>query len=357
MASTQNEIAQRSPANRWARPSTPEDAPAIIALMKEAGLQPHVEPDHLHWKYWQERADWPGSRSFVLTDGRDLLAHGAVVPGTLRWGTTQARVIHMIDWAARPAAVGAGVVLMKYVGCLTDYLFGIGGSEQTLKIMPLIGYRFCGTVSGYVRPLSPLALLKRPSKPRWKLAPRLARSMLWSLSAPVGGRTGWQARRIGAQELERISTVLPAASLGTALLERNPALLRHALACPIVPVELFALENAGQVRGYFLLSYAPGQARLADWWVDSEDAADWRALIHSAVQVAKRKGGLAELVVWSSDPAQSPILKDCGFHERLSLPIYFRSSRSLKVPQECVRLQMLDNDAFYLYFGRNELWA
>lgn len=342
---------------RRVRPSTPEDGAAIVALMKEAGLQPHEEPAQLHWKYWQARADWSGSRSFVLTEGNHILAHGAVVPGTLRWGERQARVIHMIDWAARRDAVGAGVVLMKHIGGMTDFLLGIGGSSHTLKIMPLIGYRPCGAVTGCVRTLSPRGILRRPTGPRWKLAPRAARSLFWSLSAPRTDTAGWRARRIGVDEVARIAQVFPDQRPDLALFERSPELLRHAMACPIVPVEAFALERAGRFGGYFVLSYAPGQARIIDLWMRSSDPADWRALVHSAVSQAKGRGGLAELIAWSSDPQLSRIFESCGFHARLSLPIFLRSSGGVPLPEKTLRVQMIDNDAYYLYFGQNELWA
>jgi hypothetical protein len=339
------------------RPSIPEDGPAIVALMKQAGLQPHEDPAHLHWKYWQARADWPAPRSFVLTDGKDILAHGAACPGTLRWGAGQGRVIHMIDWAARRDSVGAGVLLMKQVACTSDFLLGIGGSGQTLRIMPLIGYRPCGTVTGYVRTLSALRIAERPGQARWKVPPRMARSLLWSLSAPRADVGRWQARRIGAEEAARIADALPDSRPGTVLFGRSPDLFRHLLACPIVPVELYALEQAGRALGYFVLSYAPGQARLADLWLASEDPADWRALAHCAVRQAQSRGGLAELVAWSSDPWLSQVFDACGFQARLTLPIYLRSAGEVPVPRETLRVQMIDNDAFYLYFGRNELWA
>lgn len=340
---------------RWLRASTPADGPAIVSLMKAAGLEPHEEPAHLHWKYWQERPDWSGSRSFVLTDGREILAHGAVVPGMLRWGATQARVIHMIDWAARRDAIGAGAVLMKRIGGMTDFLLGVGGSDDTLKIMPLIRYRPCGIVTGYVRTLSPLAILKRPTGPHWKLAPRVVRSFLWSLSATDVG--DWQVRQIGIHEVAIISTVLTGKRPDSVFLGRTPELIRHALACPIVPVELYALEKAGRIGGYFVLSYAPGQARLTDLWMNSSDQADWRALVHSAVRWARAKGGIAEVVAWSSDPNLSQVFESCGFHARLTLPIYLRSSGNVPVPRETLRVQMIDNDSYYLYSGRNELWA
>lgn len=342
---------------RWVRPSTPQDGAAIIALMRQAGLQPHTEPEHLRWKYWQERSDWPGPRSFVLTDGRDILAHGAVVPGTLCWGASRTRVIHMIDWAARREAVGAGVVLMKHMGTMADFLMGIGGSDHTLKIMPLLGYRCLNTVTGYVRTISPPGILKRPTGPRWKLAPRVARSLFWSLSAPRADSAGWQVRRIGIKDVARIANALPDSRSDSVVLGRTPELIRHALACPIVPVELYALEKAGRIEGYFILSYPPGQARLTDLWMNSQDVADWRALVLAAVRQARSRDDVAELAAWSSDPQLSQVFEACGFHARLTLPIYLRSSGAVPVPQQPIGVQMIDNDLFYLYFGANALWA
>jgi hypothetical protein len=129
------------------------------------------------------------------------------------------------------------------------------------------------------------------------------------------------------------------------------------LDCPIVPIELYGLEKGGRIDGYFLLSYAPGQARIADMWIASQEPAAWRALINAAVTQARSKRGLAELVVWSSDPSLPQILDDCGFHERLSLPLSLRPSESPSVPRDIMRVQMLDSDAFYLYLGGGELWA
>lgn len=357
MSSTKDESISRLKINRWVRPSVPEDAPAIVDLMRQAGLQPHVELEHLQWKYWQERPDWPGTRSYVLTNGRDLLAHGAVVPGTLCWDGQRARVIHMIDWAARRDALGAGVILMKHIGGLADFLLGVGGSNDTLSIMPRIGYVARGEVTGYVRTLAPLGILRRPVRPEWKRGPRIVRSALWCWSAPRTQLNGWSARRMELGELDELRSVLPRERPGLAIFERSPMLLRHMLACPIVPVEAFVLERGGQIGGYFLLSYAPGQARLIDGWMSSADPADWRALTHAAVQASRQHGGMAELVAWASDPYFAQTLRESGFHARLTLPIYLRPSVGETIPREILRVHMIDNDAFYLHFSGNELWA
>lgn len=357
MSSRQVQAARTGTRSLEVRPSVPDDAPAIVELMREARLQPHVQLEHLQWKYWRERSDWRGPRSYVLTDGRELFAHAAIIPGTLRTAKGDARVAHLIDWAARRNVAGAGVRLMMHVGRSVDFLLGIGGSRDTLAIMPKLGYQPCGTVTGHVRTVAPLGILKRPAPSPWKLLPRIARSTLWLISAPRHELRGWEARRIGTSEVERICAALPAPRPGLAVLGRNAGVLNQALSCPIVPVELYALERAGKVGGYFLLSFAPGQARLADCWMDSGNRADWHAMIQAAVQQSRRKGGIAELIAWSSDPVLERALRECGFHARLHLPLYLRPAMREPVPRETLRVQMLDDDAFYLYFGRNALWA
>ena len=263
----------------------------------------------------------------------------------------------MIDWAARRDALGAGVILMKHIAGFADFLLGIGGSPDTLSIMPRIGYQPWGTVTGYVRTLAPLGILRRPVHPAWKRWPRIARSALWCLAAPRSDLRGWRVRQMEPQQLDSLGAVLPAERPGLTVFSRIVDALRHALACPIVPVELFVLDRDGQIGGYFLLSYAPGQARLADAWMLSEDPADWRVLVHAAVQQAQSRGGMAELAVWASDGAFAQSLRAAGFHQRLSLPIYLRPSVGESVPSMPPRVQMLDNDAYYLHFGGNELWA
>src|SRR5277367_713063 len=104
--------------------------------MAEAGLIANTSADEQRWKYWQERPDWPGPRSYVMTRGSEILAHAALVPGVFATDSQRVRVVHLIDWAARPSATGAGVSLMKHIGRLTDALLAIGGSAQTRKILP-----------------------------------------------------------------------------------------------------------------------------------------------------------------------------------------------------------------------------
>jgi hypothetical protein len=325
--------------------------------MAEAGLRPNSDPEHFEWKYWRERGDWPGPRSFVLTRGAEILAHAAIIPGACRSGEQRVKTLHIIDWAARPTATGAGVRLMKYLGQTTDALLSVGGSAQTLQLLPHIGFLPMGAATCYVRPLHPLRILGPSTHPPAMLLPRLARGMLWKLRAPSGGTDGWQARHVESSELSRLTSVLPAPVRGMSVFERGEDLFRYVLACPIAPMDLYVLERADRAHGYFLLSFALRQARLADCWMDSDDPADWRALIQCAVLKASQHPRAAELTAWASDEFLSERLDECGFHARGNLAVQMLAPRNPELAATTLRVQMLDNDAAYRHPGRSEFWA
>jgi hypothetical protein len=342
---------------RGVRPAAPADGPQIAALLAEAGLRPNMLLEELHWKYWQGRADWPGPRSFVMARGGEILAHAGIVPGRCVWAGGRVRTIHLIDWAARPDALGAGVALLKQIGRLTDALVSIGGSAQTRQILPHLGFRPFGEATGFVRALNPLRILASGGSPTWKILPRLARSVFWAATAPSAGPGDRQAHRIGPDEVGAVPWEFPAPPRDTAIFERSDILFRYVLTCPMTPVELYAWEQRGRPRGYFLLAFAPGQVRLADCWVPSDAPNDWRALIQAAVRQALKDSDAAELVTWASDAVLSRALRECGFHARGAQPIQLLARKDLRIDATTLRVQMLDNDAAYGHHGRAELWA
>jgi hypothetical protein len=340
------------------RPSTPADAPAITELFAQANLRPNADPQALHWKYWQERADWPGPRSFVLTRGNDLIAHGALILGTFAWAARRETMGHVIDWVARRGEVGAGVALMKHIGQQVGSLLAIGGSADTLRILPYIGFRSAGLATAYVRPLFPLRMLRGMQRSDWRKLARVARGVAWKLAAPVARDAQWRARRIESNaDLNKLVSVVPHPSVGATVTERGVEAFRYVLSCPMVAMRLYALEQAGQLRGYFLLASAPGQVRIADCWVESAELTDWQALLLCAVDEASHDPQAAEVVIWASDPLLGGALSLCGFHARGESLVRVRSSRGDPDPPTPLRVQMLDNDAAFIHEGSREFWA
>jgi hypothetical protein len=338
------------------RCSTPEDAAQIVTLFAEAGLSPNSRPQDMEWKYWRQRIDWDGARSFILTDERRVIAHGSAMPGAIAWGDRRASILQVIDWAASPRAPSAGVSLFGRIGQLADIHVSVGGSQDTLEIMPLIGFERLCQITGYARPLRPWRILGSGGRVGWRLAARFLRGALWKARVPPIDLAGCRAVRIGPQELAQLSGVFPRPRAGMAVTERSPGLFAYALACPMVTSELYGMELRGRLRGYFLLTFAPGQARVADLWVESEDPADWRAGIQCAAERAMQHEDIAEIVAWASTPALSARLLECGFHARTEEPVLIRQRGAIEIPR-AVHLQMLDTDAAYRHFGVPGLWA
>lgn len=339
------------------RPTSPADGPQIAALLAEAGLHPNMRPEELHWKYWQPRSDWPGPRSFVMARNGEILAHAGIVYGGCLWGMGRLNTIHLVDWAAHPSATGAGVALMKHIGRLADALLSIGGSKHTRQIVPHLGFQPIGEATAYVRTLNPLHILRSRDGPFWKRLPRVARSMWWTATAPSDDLDDCQARRIEPNGIGALTPEFPVSVHDTATFERSDPLFRYILTCPTTPIELYAWQRNGEKRGYFLLAFAPGQVRLADCWVRSDDPDDWRALVQCAVRWARRTSGAAELVAWASDAVLSHALRECGFHARGVQPIQLLTRTGSDIVRAHLRVQMLDSDAAYSHHGRPELWA
>lgn len=337
------------------RPSNPADGAEIAALLASAGLHPVARPDVELWKYWQPYGDWPGARSYVLTDDGEVIAHGAVIPAVTVQGSRRTTIIQVVDWAARADAAGAGVALMKRIVRLADAALAVGGSSQTRQILPYLGFEPVAEVTVFVRPLRP-RIFGSGARAPWRSLPRFVRSLLWTASAPRGQRAGFGVRRVSADTVADLRPALPAPCPGLTILERSETALRHALACPLVPMELYAVERSGQIQGYFLIAIAGRQARLADCWIVSRDPADWRALIQCAVHQAKEHAEVAELAVWASDALLAECLARCGFHARDKQPVSVRMPAG-SAPPGTLRVQMLDTDAPYLDPRGAFLWT
>jgi hypothetical protein len=340
------------PAARLVRPSTPADAADIASLV--GGWPPNVAPEQLAWKYWQAQL---APLSFVTCEGPTVIAHAGVVAGGCLTDCGRLSLALVIDWAADPGVAGAGLALLKHVGRSFDALFAVGGSEHTRRILPVAGFQRVGTVTGFARTLRPFGVLTDYRRTNWRILPRLVRSIFWTLSAPAPSVRGWSVRKVGRDSIGGLTSVLPMPRTDLAVMERTPASLAHALKCPTARMELYVAERGDEMRGYFLLAFVPGQARIADCWALEPVTEDWAALVQLAVDTARRDSSVAEIMAWSSDPVMRQALTSCGFHRRHELPLSLRRSRASECRIPALRIQPLDSDVAYLHQGRVELLA
>jgi hypothetical protein len=133
--------------------------------------------------------------------------------------------------------------------------------------------------------------------------------------------------------------------------------MSYLLRCPSTPMELYSAHGNGRPRGYFLLAFAPAQARIVDCWIDSDELADWSALVQLAVEQAKAHAKMAEVVSVCSDPLLGAALLKSGFRVRQAAPMWLRATTGVARPDVSIRFLMADNDAAFLHNGRSILWA
>lgn len=342
------------------RETSPKDAPAVAAFLQRIlhidPTVPLIAPRHLHWKCWEQRSDWAGSRGYVMIREGVIVAHAAVVPLSYRAGQQRLKMIHLIDWAADPTSIGSGVTLLKQIAQLVDAVLVVGGSEMTEKVLQALGFKTHSGVTKFALPVRPLRRLAGQT-PSMRLAAQFVRSLLWSLRAPPVRTQGWIASRIVPEQLVSQAVPWPRPSEETGVFERTEDTVTYFLKCPATPMELYSVVKEGSCRGYFLLAHAPGQTRIVDFYVDSENREDWRAAIQLAVLAAKRNPMAAEVVSVGSDSVTRQALLDCGFHARGDSAMRLLYGKGVELPSVPIRFQMIDSDAAYLHENKYEYWA
>lgn len=321
-----------------------------MALMHSAGLKAVMQASDFHWKYWCERSDWPSPRSYVMTNGPDILAHIGIIPSTCLCGTRRLLLIHAIEWAARSDVPGAGVALLKYVSKLADATLAIGGSLPTRRILPFLGFRAFGTAIEYVKWLHPIRPVSATVGAPWQDFPRYVRDVAWIAATRIRCAR-WEAERIDASEVDALTPWLSRVSADAVVIERSEALIRHALQCPIARIELYGLKRSGRTRGYFMLAFVPNESRLIDGWVDSADPADWRGMIHCAVERSARDRSVLSLTALSSVPELCHALHQCGFRNVQELPIHLLGAEPSIPDRTGIRVQLLDYNGAYLWYS------
>ncbi|HXE63041.1 MAG TPA: hypothetical protein VN519_05845 [Bryobacteraceae bacterium] len=265
-------------------------------------------------------------------------------------------MVHLIDWVAESKAVGSGVTLLKQIAREVDAVLVVGGSELTQKVLPALGARSCGTLTKFVRPLRPLQRV-RGEKPGLRLIAQFARSVIWSLKSAGTPASGWAAHAITPGDPALDAVHGPSVTGDAAVFERTADSIQYLLKCPAARMEIYSVSKDGVNRGYFILAHVPGQVRIADFYVDTDDAASWRAVIQLAISQAHRNPAAAEVAAVGSDPVTRRALSECGFHVRGEAPMRLLSVTGAVLPEGPIRVQMIDSDAAYLHANKNVYWA
>jgi Acetyltransferase (GNAT) domain len=335
------------------RATTEADHEAIAELMtrvfgNESAALYHSRP-HQYWKYWQPRAGWSEPRSYVLENGGKMLAHGCVWPMPVATRDRKWKGIYLIDWAADPAApAGIGIVLLRRVAELGDAICAIGGSEMTRAIMPKIGFRAFNEMWTGARPLRPMAQILTHQSRNWKLAARLVRNTAWRWNPWPAPPRGWSAEATTARQIP--AELWPRPDSDFAVGSRDAEVFDYLAQSPWAKCALFRLDRDRAPAGYFCLTLAGRQARVADLWLTSRSAEDWAAALLVAAREARRLWReAAEITASASLPWSQEGLKLAGFRAISKDAILFYSRDGFAGEATRFHLQMLDSDFSFLH--------
>jgi hypothetical protein len=331
----------------------PEQQGAIAQLLRLVfgpGMSPSLlNPELLQWKFFSPRPGSNGSRSYVLGESAEIQAHACEWPISFLSSSHEVQSCHLIDWAARPEAKGAGIRIYQYLMAQNDTVLAIGGSVQARKLLPKLGFRPHGTLDSFARVVRPWRqYCTRPQRTGWRGLARLARNTIWSLPPVAVSEGEWTAAPVShPNDLPDKAFRIHASSFCLGV--RSPAWLQYLLDCPIMNCRLFALAKASLPRGYFLLNQVAGQCRIVDLAVDSEAPLDWEAAYRVAVTTAVRQKTTCEVTAVSSLPWLSEAFRKIGFRLRQQIPVMLHDPARRLVDSPPLHLRMTDSDHCFLY--------
>ena len=310
---------------------------------------PFVRPDILTWKYDQPRLDFSGPRSYVWKDGSsEIAAHACLCPVTYSLPAGDVRASYLIDWAAARSSPGAGVSLLRTMAKNFDVLLAVGGSPETLEILPKLGYRRAAELQFFARVVQPWRQFRTDPFPRgWKAPARLMRNTLWSRAGLPPIPPDWSAHPAASFDMScqplfeaRVHSPFPST-------RRTPGLMNYLIACPAAAYSAALVRYKGELRGWFVVTRASGQARIADVWLDSHLVDDWAAAFSLALRTAMEDPETCEVVTAASIPMAVEAAAAAGFRPHHSEPIFALDPKLLLVSAPGINVTLLESDLAY----------
>ena len=301
----------------------------------------------LRWKAIAPHPFWSGSRSYVYRKEGKIQAHGCVAP--VDWlhagGTTRAACV--LDWAANRALAGIGVMLFRSVGKMVDGLMAVGGSEDTLRILPHAGFRQIVSMPLFARVVRPVSR-NLGGRLDWKTPGRMARDVARALTPLPDPGPEWRATRVARFDAG-IELALPTAGRPSPIVaRRSPDLLNYWLDCPAAAMEGYRVSGPAGRCAYFVLSKLGGECRIADLGVSSSTATDWNAAVKLATRTAAEDRSVHTLKMGSSATLLQAALTAASFRVERTYPVLYWDSIKKGIEPGERSMTLAENDFFYL---------
>ena len=299
------------------------------------------------WKYFDHREDWTDPRSYVLERAGAVVAHVGLWPVVLtRSARGCLKGVQMIDWVAARNAAGAGLTLVRHLSAMFDFIYSIGGSEETQRLLPAFGFREETKTWIGARPLRALSPIRSRHPRNWKLVPRLVRNCAWALYPPVRIH-GWSVTAVTPQQIP--PDLVAALARETHSLPRPPEFFDYLLRCPEAAFDLYLVCDPIAPRALLLISEVRLQSRVAGLWLRDPDRAAWSEVYALAQRAAAEKGRTCEIVAKGTRGRSGDAAVSSGLRLFAEQTVYALSET--QEPLAGLEFQWCDDDWVFRWLG------
>jgi len=310
----------------------------VFRLSSEA---PEFDPKLMRWKYYEPRPGWSGSRSYVLERDGEIVSHGCVWPMPLITPSGTVTACQIIDWAASPRMPGAGMLLRREIEQRVEVSVAIGGSPDSLKVLPGAGYKTVASFRKFALVVRPWRQFQRRPSRDWRGAAKLGRNIFRRIMPIRGLPPGWSVRPF--------DDFVEAPAQDYAGTARSRELYQYLLSCPSGHLSAFALKKGERGAGFFLLNHMRGQTRLVDLQVHSGNTGDWQVAAAAVTHTAARLPETCEIVASSSLPRFAEAFTRAGYSS-CALQSVFLLDRSKALSGFELHITPADFDDFFADF-------
>ncbi len=318
------------------------DVPAVRDLLRKVfGAQSPLYADWdqlLEWQYFSSAIAESAPRALVIADGASVAGHIGWTLSEFTDGEKRFGVVQTGNWAVDPACrVGLlAVRLMQQALAARDVALVIGGSKDTQRIVPKLGFQRLGRVDRYLKVFRPSQYLLM-SRSGEKLVRNVGKLMLCLTHFQPSFLTIHE--RGSAGEVNTGANGYHNGCHGGRRLEAGPAprILRNALTpwflhwyqqCPKGQVHVLNFYRTGNAvlgQAVVLIREQKGKryANLLNVDAPPEDPSAWDQILGSVESFLTEKG-VAHVNTLASFEPWSQALRRAGYCRVSSLPVWFR---------------------------------
>ena len=309
------------------RRTTKDDIDAIVNLYSST-----KSTTELQWVL-SDPLDHNSLRSLVAVSNNKIAGHISYIISRFRYMGLEFSGVFPYAWIVSPEYKGSGIgsKLMTKVCEMADFTYFFGGSAQTLKVVPFMGFELKFYVREYVKSVDPL---------------RTAQSSEAIVALEECDKPGYVQNRFddpvffNTAETHHINWLLD---------------------CPLCDTYAFSIKQNNIPTGIAICYSAKSKdailtGRIVHLSYLGDDPDTWRTTIHEVEQSLIDKG-CSTITTLASHPVYISALEGCGYSPRESYPVpsFTRAGRPFFLKDPKGILSDISDESFHWTFFEGDM--